>query len=224
MGGFSFNVRDSATPKIRALMDRIDSTRLHRNMGRAVQNLCRNHLIGIAAARHRTATEYGAAPTGFWGYAAEAVAQPQALSADSQAATITITHPGIGRVAHDVTITAGSQTPGVTLLTIPISGEAYGHRIFKGENPRFPGGFWFTSKRGNKIYAIPQEGFHVNDAGKKVRNLKPLYLGLPSVTLKQDRTLLPSDEDILAAAMQSLQDDLSELAQGLGDEIERNIA
>ena len=53
MGGFSFNVRDSATPKIRALMDRIDSTRLHRNMGRAVQNLCRNHLIGIAAARHR---------------------------------------------------------------------------------------------------------------------------------------------------------------------------
>jgi hypothetical protein len=226
-GGISINVRDGAGPKIRALMDRVGTTlrtRLHLNMGRAVQNLCRKHLISIAGSRHDTAGRLGATPTGFWGYAAEAASRPQALSADSAGATLTIVHPGIGRAGHDVTITAGTQTPGATLLTIPIYGEAYGKRIFKGENPRFPGGFWFTSKKGNKIYAIPQEGYHTNAAGKKVRNLKPLYLGLPSVTLKQDRTLLPSDEDILAVALDALKDDPEELQAGLGEEIERRAA
>jgi hypothetical protein len=216
MIGTSINVRENATPKLRALMDRLGTTlrtRLHRNMGRAVQNLCRNHLIGLAATRHESASRLGAQPTGFLGYAAEAAAQPEALSADSAGATLTIVHPGMSRVGQDVTITAGTQTPGVKLLTIPIAPEAYGVRISKGDNPRFAGGFWFTSKKGNAIYGV-REG----------KDIHPLYVGKESVTLKQDRTLLPGDEEIMDAAMNALSDDLAETAAGVSEEIQRREA
>jgi hypothetical protein len=216
MIGTTINVRDNATPKIRALMDRLGPTlrsRLNRNIGRSLQNLCRHHLIGIAGSRHATASRLGATPTGFYGYAAEQIAQPGALSADANGATLTFTHPGMARVGHDVTITAGTQTPGVTLLTIAIDSEAYGHRISQGMSPRFPGGFWFRSKKGNMIYAI-REG----------KELRPLYLGLPSVTQKQDRSLLPSDAKILKTATDTLGDELSEVAAAAGDEINRRTA
>jgi hypothetical protein len=182
-------------------------------MGRAVQNLCRNHLMAKANGNHSSAARVGGTPTGFLGYAAEACAQPEALSADTDAATLTIVHPSMARIEHDVTIKAGTQTPGVHLLTIPIAPEAYGVRIYQGAEARFPKGFWFTSKKGNHIYGVR--------AGKDIH---PLYVGKEQVTLPQDRSLLPSDADILQAASGALADDLQETAAGLTGEIERRIA
>jgi hypothetical protein len=216
MSGISINVRDGATPKLRALMDHIGSTlrtRLHRNMGRAIQNLCRKHLIGLAGSRHDSAQKIGGTPTGFLGYAAEACAQPAALSADAEAATLTIVHPSMARIEHDVTIRAGTQTPGIHLLTIPIAPEAYGYRIYQGADPRFPGGFWFTSKKGNAIYGV-RDG----------KDIHPLYVGKEEVTLKQDRSLLPSDAEIMKVANDSFEEDLRETVAGLSGEIERRVA
>jgi hypothetical protein len=210
MNGTSLNIRDGLTPKLRAVLDHIGSSlriRAHRHMGRAVQNLCRRHLIGLAATRHATANKLGAQPTHFLASAAAAAAQPQALSADASGATITIGHPGIGRVGHDVDI---RPTGGRQFLTIPISADAYGHRIRQGENPRFAQGFFFTSKNGNLLYGI-----------KDGKTLHPLYALETEVHLKQDRTLLPSDQEILHTALAALQDGLEHRAAVAGGEIER---
>lgn len=213
MNGTSLNIGDGLAPKLRAVLDHIGGnlrTRLHRHMGRAVQELCRRYLIALAATRHATANKLGAQPTHFLASAAEAAAQPQALSADATGATITIIHPGIGRAGHDVDIrpTAGRQ-----FLTIPISADAYGQRIMQGENPRFPKGFFFTSKNGNLLYGI-----------KAGPNIHPLYALKTEVHLKEDRTLLPSDREIGRTAFASLQRDLEKAGQGQGAQIQRREA
>jgi len=198
MNGVTLNIRDELTPKWRAVLERLGSTlraRIHRNMGRAVQNLCRRHLLSLDATRHATANKLGAQPTHFLASAAAAAAQPQALRADASGAAITIVHPGIGRVGHDVAI---RPTGGRKYLTIPISAEAYGHRLMEGESARFPKGFFFTSKNGNLLYGI-----------KEGRAIHPCYALKTEVHLKQDRTLLPTDQEIRRTAVATLQNDLA---------------
>jgi hypothetical protein len=210
MNGTTLNIRDGLTPRLRALLERLGSSlraRLHRNMGRAVQNLCRRYLLGLAATRHATANKLGAQPTHFLASAAAAAAQPQALRADASGATITIIHPGIGRVGHDVAI---RPTGGRTYLTIPVSADAYGHRIMQDESPRFPKGFFFTSKNGNLLYGI-----------KDGRAIHPCYALKTEVHLKQDRTLLPADKEIQLTALATLQNDLAKAGRGLRGEMER---
>jgi hypothetical protein len=202
MNATSLSIRDDLTPKLRAVLDRLartQRTRLHFKMGRAVQNLCRRHLLGLATTRHATAHKLGAQPTHFLASAADAAARPQALSADATGATITIVHPAIGRAGHDVDI---RPTGGRQFLTIPISADSYGLRINQGENPRFPNAFFFTSKKGHLLYGV-----------KAGQTIHPLYALKTEVRLKQDRTLLPSDQEIMRTALASIQDDLQKIAK-----------
>ncbi len=199
MNGISLNIRDGLAPRMRAILDHIGGggrIRLNRQMGRAVQNLCQRHLLGVAATRHGTAHKLGAAPTHFLAGAAAAAAQPEALRADASGATITIVHPAIGRAGHEVDI---RPTGGRQYLTIPISTEAYGQSMMREGNPRFPKAFFFTSKNGNLLYGV-----------KTGRTLHPLYALKTEVHLKQDRTLLPSDQEIQQTAITSLQAGLRE--------------
>jgi hypothetical protein len=153
-----------------------------------VQEKVRHYLIVLAGTRHASAERLGGTPTGFLASAAEAVAQPECLSADADGCTISVYSPGMGRAFHDVTLRPGE---GKQYLTIPIDGEAYGNRINKGDGPRFPGGFFFTSKKGNLLYGL-REG----------EGIRPLYLLKKEVHQAQDRTLLPSDDELTHCALE----------------------
>ena len=203
MNAFSLNIRDGLAPRMCAILDHIGRDgriRLNRGMGRAVQNLCHRHLLGLAATRHGTANKLGAQPTQFLAGAAAAALQPEALRADASGATITIVHPGIGRVGHDVDI---RPTGGRQYLTIPISAEAYGQTMMHGGDARFLRAFFFTSKNGNLLYGI-----------KTGRTIHPLYALKTEVHLKQDRTLLPGDREIKQTATSTLQAGLREKQGG----------
>lgn len=203
---FYVSIRDSATPAAQRVIDSMGSTlrtRLHKRIGHGLVNLVRGHFLGLQATRHKTSEALGATPTNYWGKAAESVSQPEAMSADAEAAHLAIAVPGIRRAQEDIDI---YPTEGRQYLTIPIASESYGNSILKGETtPRFEGGFFFTSKRGNLIYAIKE--------GKgRDATIHPLYVLKPHVHQEQDRTLLPSDDQIEESAQDSLKESLSELA------------
>lgn len=178
----AITVQDTATPRMAQLMAGLGNrTGLHEAVGREALGLTRNHLIHIAATRHATAERLGAAPTGHWAQAAEKTVETH----DENAATITINQPGIGRVAHDVTITPKA---GKKFLTIPLAAEAYGQRAYRMNNT-----FFLRSKAG-QLFIARQNG------GARGGSLVLLYLLVKSVFQKQDRSLLPSDDEYRIAA------------------------
>lgn len=182
---FRFRIADQATPVLRKYLDMVkgpNRVRLHRMIGSDLAYLVRSYFHGLQETRHKTAEALGAKVTNYWAKAEEGVS----YRGDMDAAHVGIAAPGIGRAVHDVDI---FPSGGREYLTIPIASEAYGHRILQGEEPRFSGGFFFTSKKGNLIYARKEgEGASAQ--------IHPLYLLKPSVHQEQDRTLLPSDEAI----------------------------
>jgi hypothetical protein len=192
-GGLSITLRDSAGPKMRSLITSLDSSgraRLNRWIGTDEQLLVRDHFLALQGSRHASASRLGAQPTNYWGKAAESVSQADALSAGAESAVVSIAAPGIVRAVRDVDI---HPTGGRQYLSIPIASEAYGNRMLKGEGSRFPKGFFITSKKGNLLF--------VERVGEgKTAQLHPLYLMKPSVHQPQDRTLLPSDAQILNTA------------------------
>lgn len=196
----SLKVADHIGPMTRKLLAQLSAAgriRLNQKIGRAIQNRIRHYLIVLAGTRHTWATKLGATPTGFLGLAAEAVMQPGVLTADAGGCTLAVYSPGMGRTFHDVTIRPGE---GKQYVTIPIAAESYGKRIRQGEEPRFPGGFFFKSKKGNLLYGLREgEGIH------------PLYLLEKEVEQPQDRSLLPSDADFLQTACNALRDWLEDL-------------
>lgn len=137
--------------------------------------LIQRHLIGIALDRHDSARRLGAEPSGFW---AEADKQSVATS-DGESATVSITHPGIGRVAHDVDIVPGA---GKQWLTIPLEASAYGERAYRMSD------LFFVQPTGKEHALLGRR------TGKGKGEVEWLYLLLKSVHLPQDRTLLPPDE------------------------------
>lgn len=114
----------------------------------------------IVPTRHTTAEKLGAAPSKHMEDAVKAV-EDASVDANSDQATITINHPGLGRAFHDVTITPHGDYP----LTIPITAIAYAHRI--GEL-RMQGHKLFRPlKKGAKaISHIPGEPVRFSDQDK----------------------------------------------------------
>lgn len=164
-----------------------DMTRLHEMMGERVENLMRRYLAQIATERHKTADALGATPTGILSRAAES---PESRGT-REAAVITLRPAEIlARAFHDVEIVprAGKQW-----LTIPINKETYGKRA--GE---FDDLFFIYNSESNT-------GLLARRAANA--NLIPMFLLVRKVTQKQDRTLLPSDEAILAE-MEAAAEDL----------------
>ena len=151
---------------------------LHEQMGMEAQVLTIVHLQRLADTRHDTAEKLGAAPTGFLAEASEKVA----LAANNEDATLTIDHPGIGRAFHAVTISPKNAKS----LAIPIHAIAYGHRA------RF---LWTQIS-----LFIPKGCNFIAMKGPDGKSIIPLYILVRSVTQKQDRTLLPSDEEYESAA------------------------
>jgi len=182
----SVDIKDGVTPLVGRFVEGLtDRTGLHEAIGIRDRNLIRDHFIVIAQTRHDTANRLGAEPSGHWAQAAEKTT----FRADSDATTVSINQPGIGRAVHDVTIVPGA---GKQWLTIPLIAEAYNQRAY-----RVPGLF-MPGAKGAKKHVLAKRGAD--------GTLRFWYALVKSVTQKQDRTLLPSDEELRLAAFQGVRD------------------
>ena len=187
MSGISLSVDvvDRISPKILAVTSHLSDMRgLHNAMGYAARTLTREHLRTLN--KHTTANRLGASPKGHWSQAAENTS----MESDANSATVTISHPGIGRAMHDVTITPGA---GNKCLTIPLIAQAYNLRA---------AAVWESEQ----LFVKPAKnakGKDVAVAGKRLPDgtFQPWYLLVPSVRQAQDRSLLPSDTEYERAAV-----------------------
>ncbi len=176
------DVQDLASPLLTRLIAGLSEegiATLHEGIVNQIGVLTTDYLTELANTRHDTAERLGAFPTGFWGSAAEGVER----WSDGDGAHLAISHPGIGRAGHDVTI---EPTGGRQFLTIPVAAESYGKRASE-----IPGLF----RPGDKHVLA------VNDNGLKI-----LFALVESVTQKQDRTILPSDDQYTQAALVGVKD------------------
>jgi hypothetical protein len=184
------DIEDLVSPKIERLINGLSDTG-RETLNRSILNpiyhpeegtyyLTKKHLLEISETRHDTANRLGARPSGFWGLAVESI-EPEA-NADS--ASMTIKHPGIGRVAHDVHIL---PTGGREFLTIPVTADAYNNRA-----TTIPGLF---RPKGRDFLATNENG-----------QLKVWYALVRETTVPQDRTLLPSDDEYKIAIQIGIKD------------------
>ena len=196
------DISDQVTPALQqmgaTLADRRD---INENIGMRVETLCKRYVQQDAGSRHKSASALGAGPTGFLGGAVEGISS----SSDEYGIDIDFRHFWFAAVGHDVDLRASDY--GHKLFTIPADAEAYGHRIMiGGGQPRFPGGFWKKSKEGGvPIYVMPD-----GNGG-----LKTLYIGTPKIHQPQDRTRLPSDEEIAGTAKDELKSQLKQRVAAL---------
>lgn len=181
----SVDVQDGAKPLVSELISRLTNrTGLHQAIGMRARTLTREHLISLAGTRHASAARLGATPSGHWAQAAE----KSTYAADSGAATVTVTQPGIGRAFHDVDI---YPSGGAKALTIPLIAQAYNLRaadVWAAEE-------LFIPKRED------QSGKAVAGKRRSDGSFQPWYLLVPSVHQAQDRSLLPSDTEYERAAV-----------------------
>jgi len=180
---------------VRRLIGRLeDRDVLNRKIGSNAKALTREHLAKIALARHDTAKKFGAAPTGHFKEAAESIN----LSADASGAELRISHRGgLARAVRDVDI---KPTGGRKFLTIPITGAAYGKRVY--ELLRILGGrklFRPYRKGAGKTRAMALA------ARMPDKTLHFFYALKESAHQPQDRTLLPSDEEYAISAKRAVE-------------------
>lgn len=190
---------DEATPVLTRLVNQLtDRTGLHQSIANAAENLTRDYLRGIAPSRHRTAERLGAQPTGHLERAAESVSSEH----NAEEAVIGITSPGISRALADLTITPKNSK----YLTIPATAEAYGRRARSFNDLRLAvfgrDTLALVKAEQSSLADRSRSGFdYENRAPMATAGRAPVYYWLvKSVELRQDRTLLPSDELYKAAA------------------------
>lgn len=190
MNGVGIHITVEATEAKRLLktlqLGPTDRVMLHKRIAARGEELTRTYLGEVSRERHATASRLGARPTGFFGDAAERVTR----RADADGATVGITHPGISRAAHDVEIVPRN---GSKYLTIPVNAIGYGRRAREIGNL-----FFFTSKKTGKLY--------LGTNAEGVDHPIAIYLLVERSMLKQDRTLLPSDEAYGESALAGARD------------------
>lgn len=191
----SYKINVSGDDQVIKLLSRlrsslVDRTELHKSIGSYAEMLTRQHLTTLAQTRHKTADKLGATPSGHLERAAESVTS----LGDNDAAYVEITSPGIRRAFGDVTITAKEGK----WLTIPATAEAYNRRARTFNDLRVA----FFGK--GRLALVKAEQSSLADRKESGGRSEVYYWLKKSVTQKQDRTLLPPDDDYTTAAVQGI--------------------
>lgn len=147
-----------------------------------VSELVRSHLSSASASRHETADRLGANRTGFLEKGARSGVTPHATADEAE---VLIRVPGISRAFRDLTVTPKNANA----LTIPLDALAYNARV---SQVRALGWSIFRPKGKNVLM------------GTKDGETKTLYALVKSAHLRQDRGLLPADEEISSTAKLSI--------------------
>jgi hypothetical protein len=170
---------------LRGLIDALeDTTDLHRSIAGEAESLTREHIVKIAPSRHKTAERLGAKPTGYY----ERVADGVTSRGDAEVAVVSLGGDagGFARAFGDVTIVPRKAKN----LAIPAKAAAYGKR--PGEIADLE--LLFMGRKAGGGFALA--------LGKKTAGgAREVWFWLvKKVFQKQDRTLLPTDDQFLAAA------------------------
>lgn len=171
------------TPSLNRLMDALGPSMrraLLAAAARGVQIAVSHHIEEMGQTRHRSASALGAEPTGHYERAAADVTS----EVDGDVGVVTIPIAGFSRAFHEVTIRPGA---GKKALTIPIAAESYGVKVVEMRSA----GWSFFRPKGSKALFGRRDG---------AAGALPLYALVSVVRQPQDRTLLPSDEELGAAA------------------------
>lgn len=191
----SFQIDVSGDDSVIKMMARLrtqltDKTELHKSIGSYAEIPTRQHLTTLAGTRHATANRLGATPSDHLARAAKSVTS----RGTDDAAFVSITSPGISRAFGDVTITAKSGK----WLTIPAIAEAYNRRARTFNDLRVA----FFGK--GRMALVKAEQSSLADRKESGGRSEVYYWLKKSVTQKQDRTLLPPDDDYASAAVQGI--------------------
>jgi hypothetical protein len=204
------NATDQVTPMLvdlqRSLTDR---TELNGYIAGNCETLTKRH-VKANKQEHATASRLGATPTYYFQKVSELIES----RADKDAAVVMI--PTGEAAISNLSKSAGGEAIGTRgpfapvegpvhivainaeYLTIPISKYSYGRRARE-----FSGTFVVTTKKGTKLIGQRE--------GKETRWL---YLLKEEVNLKEDRTLLPTDDQFLQAAELGAHDFIDHLPGG----------
>jgi hypothetical protein len=169
-----------AIAKLISALDGQGRIELHAAMGTEVQHVTSAHVGAMERAPDSLLSKLEAPATNFYKHAAERAESPAALASDANAATLTLSWPGVKRAFQPVTITPVNAKT----LAIPMD------RIAVGRSPR---DCW--EELG--LFIPKGKDFIAMRAGKEI---KVLWLLRRSVTQPQNRALLPSSEQWQAAA------------------------
>lgn len=176
-----FSIEDANLSRLIAALGDRGRAALNRTAAYGLLTLCRKHLKVEASRRHSSANRLGATPTGHL----EEAARTMVSTADATAGEVQIFSPGFRRVFGSLSVKARNARA----LTLPLDAASYGKRA--GE----------LRREGWQLFRSPAKGLRAILLGKHPGSgeVKALYLLRASVTLPQDRTLLPSDRSMVDA-------------------------
>ncbi|MGN0886406.1 MAG: hypothetical protein ACI4RT_05340 [Candidatus Spyradenecus sp.] len=182
----SVSIDDSNLSRLLNAMGSQGRAALNHTAAYGLLTLCRKHLKVEASRRHASANRLGATPTGHL----EEAARTMVSTADATAGEVQIFSPGFRRVFGSLSIKARNSRA----LTLPLDAASYGKRA--GE----------LRREGWQLFRSPAKGLRAILLGKHpgTGEVKALYLLRASVTLPQDRTLLPSDRSMVDAVRSAL--------------------
>lgn len=155
----------------------------------AVAILVRSHFSRLGSWKHQSAAQLHAQPTGFL----QKAARGTVFNASENGGEVIIPAP-LGRAFHDVEI----RPKNAAALTIPASAEAYGKRA------------GVLAALGWKIFRPKGERFLMG--AKKGEDPKILYWLTASVKQKQDRELLPNDDELKTTAAAAMMAEIRRIA------------
>jgi hypothetical protein len=193
-------LQDTAGPALRQVME-IPEER-EKICGAAGHRLIRDVSRHVNLWGQSHPNKLGGRRTNYWSGIAAKINPNDCLQTTNAGATVTLggpEMPGLMRAMGDITIVPGTKTPGVKYIPIPARSEAYGMR------PREFGGqlmlFWKGKGAiGGLAQATPVERKKNTKKGAKgstyYRPGLVFYWFAESVTQPQDRSLLPSDEEL----------------------------
>lgn len=172
-----------------------DRRKMHETIAADAKALTTDYIDAESPKRHKTATSLGARPTG--------AMTSTGVTSDYDGAGASVSIPGIvfSRTFKDVEI---KPTGGRRALTIPISAEAYGRRVK--DDLDSEGWQFFLPKKKNG-----GDGRTLMGVKPGSKEAIPMFLLVRSITLTQDRTLLPSDDEYESTAMNAINDYLEDL-------------
>ena len=176
----TLNVTASIHPKLLGMLSDLGPAWRRAILGvgaTALQIEVARHIRRESSVRHRTASRLDAPPTGHLEKGAARVTS----HATADRATVRVPIAGIARAFRDLEI----EPVNAKELTIPVAAAAYGHRVRE------------LARLGWSIFR--PKGHDVLMGSRNGSEAEPLYALKKRVVVRQDRTLLPSDEAVSAA-------------------------
>ncbi len=183
------NFRDGLTPLMRSMAQVLRSSGWIRAAGAEMQETIAEHMFQLNGKKNKL----GGKPSDYFAKAARLVEKADALTVSEREAVVTIKTKGFSRAFRDVKIVPSESKS----LAIPIHKDAYNIRARE---------LWQRMK-----LFIPEGADYI--AANIGGSITPMYVLCRSVTQKQDRSLLPDDDELRAAAVFGAEAALSRAAK-----------